>query len=72
MDKANAQSKDVQYELPSVGFVRIRQLEKIVGFKKSTIWQRVRNSTFSAPIKLSPRLTVLDAGEIRAWISSQK
>jgi predicted DNA-binding transcriptional regulator AlpA len=57
--------------LPETGFLRQPQVLALVPFSKSTLWRRIQARTFPAPIKLSPRVTVWRAEDIRHWISQQ-
>ena len=38
---------------------------------KSTLWRRIQARTFPEPVKLSERVTVWRAEDIRRWISQQ-
>jgi hypothetical protein len=40
----------------------------IVPVSAATLWRKVRNGTFPAPIKLSDRITAWRVGDIRAWL----
>lgn len=57
--------------IPETGFMRQWQVLLFVPFSKSTLWRRVKEGTFPAPVKLSPGVTVWRAEDIRAWISAQ-
>ena len=57
--------------LPQTGFIRVADLVPIVSFSASTIWRRVKNRTFPAPIKLSERVTAWRAEDVRAWLDAQ-
>jgi predicted DNA-binding transcriptional regulator AlpA len=41
-----------------------------VPISKSTLWRRVQARTFPEPVKLSERVTVWRAEDIRRWIDS--
>ena len=64
--------------LPQTGFVRQSTLvgdrrtgtPGILPFSASTLWRRVRNGTFPAPLRLSERVTAWRAEDVRAWIES--
>ena len=64
--------------LPQTGFVRQPLLvgdrrtgtPGILPFSASTLWRRVRNGTFPAPLRLSERVTAWRAEDVRAWIES--
>lgn len=57
--------------LPISGFVRQWQVLRHIPFSKSTLWRRVQAKTFPQPIKLSERVTVWRAEQIRDWIAAQ-
>jgi prophage regulatory protein len=58
-------------DLPATGFQRQVQVLKLVPFSKSTLWRRVKEGTFPRPLKLSDRVTVWRAEDIRQWINQQ-
>lgn len=57
--------------LPDTGFLRQAQVLQFVPISKSTLWRRVEAKTFPLPVKLSPRVTVWRAEDIRRWIAEQ-
>lgn len=57
--------------LPESGFLRQPQVLTFVPISKSTLWRRVVAGTFPAPLKLSPRVTVWRAEDVRRWIAQQ-
>lgn len=66
-------------ELPDSALVRQSQLVRDpkkpgipvpLPFAASTLWIKVANGTFPAPIKLSSRTTVWRVSDVRAWIAS--
>lgn len=57
--------------LPDTGFLRQPQVLTFVPISKSTLWRRIQARTFPAPLKLSPRVTVWRAEDIRVWIAQQ-
>jgi prophage regulatory protein len=56
------------YTLPTMGFVRQRQLETLLPFSRTTLWRRIKDGTFPAPVKLSPGCTAWRVEEVRAWM----
>lgn len=54
--------------LPETGFLRLSQVVGFVPIGKSTVWARVREGTFPAPIKLSVRTAAWRAEDIRLFI----
>lgn len=57
--------------LPDTGFLRQPQVLSFVPISKSTLWRRVHARTFPEPVKLSERVTVWRAEDIRRWIQLQ-
>lgn len=58
--------------LPEVGFIRQAQLiPAIVPFSNATLWRKVKDGTFPAPVKLSPRVTAWEVGKVRDWIEAR-
>ena len=57
--------------MPDTGFLRQMQVLQFVPISKSTLWRRVEAKTFPLPVKLSPRVTVWRAEDIRRWITEQ-
>ncbi|WP_109476688.1 AlpA family phage regulatory protein [Paraburkholderia sp. C35] len=70
----------MNYEIPSLlektAFLREKQLvgdakKQIPGllpFSRATLWRRVKEGSFPAPIKLSERTTAWSTADIRKWI----
>lgn len=58
--------------LPASGYVRQAQLvPHIVPISPATLWRRVRDGSFPAPVKLSARVTAWRAEDIRRWMQSR-
>ena len=57
--------------LPETGFLRQPQVLTFVPISKSTLWRRIQARTFPEPVKLSKRVTVWRAEDIRRWIAQQ-
>ncbi len=57
--------------LPETGFLRQAQVLLFVPFSKSTLWRRVLDGSFPAPVKLSANVTAWRAEAIRQWIAEQ-
>lgn len=51
--------------------VRLPEVETIVGFKKSTIWAKVKEGTFPKPIKLADRITVWKLTDLDKWVKKE-
>ena len=66
------QCPSVPANLPEIGFIRQAQLvPAIVPFSNATLWRKVKDGTFPAPVKLSPRVTAWEASKIREWIAER-
>ena len=51
--------------LPDTGFLRQPQVLSFVPISKSTLWRRVQVGSFPEPVKLSTRITVWRAEDLR-------
>ena len=57
--------------LPDAGFIRQSQLiPATVPFSSATLWRKVKDGSFPAPVKLSSRVTAWEVGKVRAWIEA--
>ncbi|MBP4043497.1 helix-turn-helix transcriptional regulator [Chromobacterium violaceum] len=65
---AKATTQSTYGALPITGFIRLADLRTILPVSDSTIWRRVRDGSMPRPLKLSERVTVWRAEEIRAWL----
>jgi predicted DNA-binding transcriptional regulator AlpA len=55
--------------LPSTGYVRQSQLiPNILPFSPATLWRKVKNGSFPAPVKLSERITAWNVNDIKDWM----
>lgn len=52
-------------------FLRLHEVERAVGLKKTTIYRRIAARTFPKPIRLSSRVTVWKSSDIAAWQQQQ-
>ena len=59
-------------ELPATAFVRQAQLiPSVLPFSAATLWRKVKNGSFPAPVKLSDRVTAWKTDEVREWLDSK-
>jgi prophage regulatory protein len=58
-------------QLPATGFLRQRQVLTFVPISKSTLWRRVQEQAFPAPVKLSSHVTAWRVEDVRRWIQEQ-
>jgi len=58
---------------PFTGFLREKQLRQLgfAPFARSTLWRRVKDGTYPAPIKISERVTVWRYADVMAWVAAQ-
>jgi prophage regulatory protein len=62
-----------QASLPKFSrILRIHDLILAVGLAKSTLYAKIKNGTFPAPIKLSDRAVGWDAESISMWLAERK
>lgn len=54
--------------LPATGFMRVNQILKFIPIARSTWWDGVKRGIYPKPIKLSDRVTVWRAEDIRELI----
>lgn len=52
------------------GLVRIKEVCQVTGLSNSTIWKWVKEDKFPKPIKLSYKVTVWKASEVKAFIDA--
>ncbi len=55
----------------SKNLIRLPDVEAKVGFKKSFIFEAVKNGTFPKPIRLGHRKTLWVEDEVDAWIQAR-
>ena len=60
-----------QATLPAEGFIRVNQLSQILGVAIVTCWRWSAQGRLPAPLKLSDRVTVWRAEDIRTFINAQ-
>jgi predicted DNA-binding transcriptional regulator AlpA len=58
------------YEMPAVGFVRLKDILLIYPVSKSTWWVGVASGEYPKPVKLSKRTTAWRVEDIRELIQS--
>ena len=56
--------------LPETGFIRIRDVLRVIPVSRSTWWAGVQTGRFPAAIKLGPRITAWRVEDIRNLISN--
>jgi predicted DNA-binding transcriptional regulator AlpA len=56
--------------LPQTGYVRLPAVLAVYPVSKSTLWQRVKQGRFPAPVKLSERVTAWKVETLREFLAS--
>ena len=59
-------------ELPQTGLLRIRQVLQFVPISRSSWWEGVRKGRYPRPLKLSERVTVWRAVDIRRLVEGDR
>lgn len=58
--------------LPAEGYIRQAQLiPAIIPISHATLWRKVKDGSFPAPVKLSSRVTAWPVEAVRAWIDAR-
>lgn len=64
--------------LPETGYLRQAQLvgrpgktQGILPFSAATLWRKVRDKSFPAPVKLSENITAWPVEAVRDWMKSR-
>ena len=57
---------------PAESLLRLRQVEAVVGLKKSKIYSLLQAGQFPAPVRLGPRSVRWKGSAVRAWIDGLK
>lgn len=52
-------------------FIRLKDVMRITGIARSTIWLWIKNGQFPKSIKISPRVTVWKVSDIQQWIEEK-
>ena len=60
----------MQFAIPEVGFVRLREVLTVIPIGKTCWWEGVRSGRFPKPVKLSQRCTAWKAEDIHALIKT--
>lgn len=62
-------------QLPATGYIREKGLvgtpPRILPFSAKTLWRKVKDGTFPAPVKLSERITAWKVEAVREWLDSR-
>jgi len=58
--------------LEQLRVIRAKQVEYVTGLSRTTIWRKVNNNTFPAPLQLGPRSVGWRLSEVEDWVNSLK
>lgn len=51
--------------------IRLPEVERLVGLRRSAIYSWIKRGTFPAPIRLGTRSSAWNSDQIEAWISDR-
>ena len=57
-------------QLPNSAHVRLPVVKALTGCSAATVWRRAKDGTIPKPIKLSPRVTAWNVGQLRQALAS--
>jgi predicted DNA-binding transcriptional regulator AlpA len=64
---------NIPHALPLGGYLRQSQLiPHILPFSSATLWRKVGDGSFPAPVKLSERVTAWSVDAVRDWINARE
>ena len=66
------QHKEKNMNITSLRLLRLREVMHVVGLKKSTIYNMIKQGTFPKPIKISSRAVAWLEDTIMTWINMRK
>lgn len=56
----------------ATGYVRQSQLiPEVLPFSSATLWRKVKDGSFPAPVKLSERVTAWRRADVNAWMAAR-
>ena len=62
------EKKNHSFEIPTIGYIRLPQVLKIIPVGRSTWWAGCRSGKYPKPVKLSERITAWKASDIHELI----
>lgn len=63
--------QDDLHDFPKTGFLRQSEIiPSPIPFSPATLWRKVKDGTFPAPVKLSERVTAWRVEDVRAWMQA--
>lgn len=61
-----------QTQFPLSGNARVKSVAVFLAVSEATVWRKAKQPDFPKPTKLSERVTVFDAAEIRSWLAERR
>lgn len=63
---------NINSPLPNDGYLRQSQLVPgRIPFSAATLWRKVKDGSFPAPVKLSERVTAWRSADVSAWMAAR-
>jgi prophage regulatory protein len=50
--------------------INFENLEKVTGLSRTSLWRRVKDGSFPAPVRLGPNRVAWHMDDVRAWLDS--
>jgi len=66
----NAPTSKPQFILPDTGYIRIKEVLKVIPVSKSTWWNGVKTGKFPASVKIGERITAWHVDDIRNYMQT--
>lgn len=58
--------------LPATGYIRIKDVLRLIPVGKSTWWAGVKSGRYPKPVKLGPRMTAWRVEDIKQFIETMR
>lgn len=71
LPQTNARRTVMEQASAEVRLIRLPQVIQMTGLTKASIYLKVRNGTFPAPVKISKRAIAWRSDGLQAWIESR-
>ena len=56
--------------LPDEAFIRLKPIVvPVTGMSPATVWRKINEGSFPAPIKISTNITAWRVGDVRRWLA---
>lgn len=70
--KAEIPDRKPGEELLPTGYMRQKELMKLVPFSSATLWRLVQKNKFVQPVRLSERITAWNRAEVHQWLRAKE